>query len=336
MKHGPKNSITDIEGLHVGNAQDETLKSGVTALICEEMFTTSIAIHGGAPGTRDTELLLPESTVEGADAIVLSGGSAYGLDSASGVQAWLRSQERGFQVGPVRVPITPGAIIFDLINGGDKNWDKYPPYRDLGWQAAQNGSPDFETGSVGAGTGALVAGLKGGLGTASVELDNGIRVAALFAVNAVGSPMIGNSQYFQAALHEIDNEFGGLGLPSPVPPEAQEVRLKFREAMTSAANTTIGIVATDAVLTKSQARRLAIAAHDGIARAIWPAHTPMDGDLVFSVATGRSGVTPEMVDWADLSAQAASVTARAIARGVFDASPQKDDIFPAYQEKRRK
>ena len=332
-KPGPKNSITDIKGLKVGNTQDETLKSGVTVLLCDEPMVASVAVHGGGPGTRDTELLSPENTVEGVDALVLSGGSAFGLDAASGVQAWLSEEDRGFVVGPVRVPIVPQAILFDLINGGNKDWGQFPPYRELGFEAAKNASSDFKIGSEGAGAGALVAGLKGGLGTASIKLENGITIAALFAVNALGSPLIGDTHHFHAALYEKDSEFGGYGLPSPTPQNPDGLNIKFREQASSVSNTTIGIIATDAILTKPQAKRLAIAAHDGLARALYPAHTPMDGDLIFSVASGRSGVTPEGADWIDLSAHVANVTARAIARGIYCTTTSKNDLFPAYSEK---
>ncbi len=327
---GPNNSITDIKGIKVGNSQDDKLKSGVTVLLCDEPMTASVAVHGGGPGTRDTELLSPENSIEAIDALVLSGGSAFGLDAASGVQAYLRENGRGFTVGDVNVPIVPQAILFDLINGGDKDWGKYPPYRELGYEAASNASVSFETGTAGAGTGALVAGLKGGLGTASIKLENGITIAALFAVNALGSPMIGNTHHFHAALFEHNDEFGGYGLPSTMPKNADELNIKFREQASSVSNTTIGIIATDAILTKAQAKRLAIAAHDGIARALYPAHTPFDGDVVFCIASGGSGIVPQKNDWTDMAAHAANVTARAIANGVYWASEKGDDLFPAY------
>ncbi len=333
MKSGIRNSITDIYGLTVGNAHDRQLKSGVTALICDEPMISSVTVLGGAPGTRDTELLAPENTVAGVDAIVLSGGSAFGLDAASGVQAWMRQHDRGFPVGPVKVPIVPGAILFDLVNGGDKDWGTYPPYRNLGFKAAENASKNFDTGSAGAGTGALVAGLKGGLGTASIILENGTRIAALFAVNALGSPLIAETRHFNAALLEKNGEFGGHGLPEGKLQGGDNLNIKFRGELPDNANTTIGIVATDAKLSKSEAKRLAIAAHDGITRAIWPAHTPMDGDLVFSIATGRSDVAVGGSQWIDLSAHAASVTARAISRGVYDAGKHENDMFPSYKEK---
>jgi len=329
---GPGNSITDVKGLKVGNAQDDKLKSGVTVLMCDEPMVASVAVHGGGPGTRDTELLSPENTVETLDALVLSGGSAYGLDAASGVQAYLRENNRGFAVGPVHVPIVPQAILFDLINGGDKDWGKYPPYRELGYEAARKASLEFDIGSSGAGSGALVAGLKGGLGSASIELENDITIAALFAVNALGSPLMGTTHHFHSALFEQGDEFGGHGLPSPMPEGSDVLNIKFREQASSVSNTTIGIIATDAALTKAQAKRLAIAAHDGIARALYPAHTPMDGDLIFCVASGGSGIEPRNADWIDLSAHAANVTARAIARGVYSASKSENDLFPTYQE----
>ncbi|MEO0329926.1 MAG: P1 family peptidase [Pseudomonadota bacterium] len=333
MKPGPKNSLTDIEGLLVGNAQDEQTKSGATVLLCEKAFTASVAVHGGAPGTRDTELLSPQNTVEGIDALVLSGGSAFGLDAASGVQSWLRDNERGFAVGPVRVPIVPGAILFDLLNGGDKEWGYHSPYRELGMQAATAASDTFSTGSHGAGCGALVAGLKGGLGSASLKLECGITIAALFAVNAIGSPLIGETKHFHAALFERENEFGGFGLPTTLPAKPDQLTIKHRAKIQPGTNTTIGIVATDAILSKAEAKRLAVAAHDGIARAIWPAHTPMDGDLIFSVATGNSQIKPDVETWIDLSAHSASVTARAIAKGIFSAQSSKNDVFHTYKEK---
>lgn len=332
-KPGAKNSITDIRGIKVGNAHDPNLKSGVSVVLCEQPMVASVAIHGGAPGTRDTELLAPENSVEAVDALVLSGGSAFGLDAASGVQSWLREQGRGFAVGTVKVPIVPQAILFDLINGGNKDWGLHSPYRELGYEAASGSSHDFSIGSAGAGTGALVAGLKGGLGTASIKLDNGITVAALFAVNALGSPLIGNTHHFHAAHFEQGREFGGHCLPAKMPADADRPTFKFRQQASGLSNTTIGIIATDAVLTKAEAKRLAISAHDGIAKALYPAHTPMDGDLVFSLATGRSAIKPERDDWLDLSAYAVHVTARAIARAIYEATPQDGDLFQTYSER---
>lgn len=337
---GPTNTIVDVAGLTVGNAGDIRLKSGVTVLIADEPAVASVHVMGGAPGTRDTDLLAPDETVEHVDAIVLSGGSAFGLDAAAGVQAFLREQGRGFAVGPVRVPIVPAAILFDLLNGGNKEWGRYPPYRDLGHRAAAAATRDAPTlGSTGAGLGATTATLKGGLGSASARLASGATVGALVAVNAVGSATVGDTGHFWAAAHEIGAEFGGFGLPSPLPADATLPRLKGAAQGTDGAadaahlggNTTIAIVATDAVLTKAQAKRLAVMAHDGLARAIYPAHTPLDGDLVFAVSTGRVPLADPLADFVALGIAAADCLARAVARGVYEARPTAGDPIPAWR-----
>ncbi|HEV7247734.1 MAG TPA: P1 family peptidase [Shinella sp.] len=330
MKPGAKNSITDVAGLKVGNATDHALRSGVTVVVCDEPATAAVQVLGGAPGTRETDLLEPHNTVQTVDAIVLAGGSAFGLDAASGVQAGLREAGRGFAVGAFRVPIVPAAILFDLMNGGDKDWGRYPPYRELGYAALADAAADFETGSVGAGTGALTATVKGGLGSASSVLESGFTVGALVAVNALGSATIGNTRHFWAAPFEEGDEFGGLGLPAPFPANARMPRTKLSRRPTGVENTTIAVIATDAVLSKAEAKRLAIAAHDGFARALWPAHTPLDGDLVFALATGRSGRAPAPEDFITLCAAAASTMARAIARGVHDAVPMPGDVMPSW------
>ncbi|MDO9417135.1 P1 family peptidase [Pararhizobium sp.] len=330
MATGPRNLITDVGGLSVGNADDADLKSGVTVVLCDPPAIAAVQVLGGAPGTRETDLLEPHNTVQTVDALVLSGGSAFGLDAASGVQAALREMNRGFAVGPLRIPIVPAAILFDLINGGDKDWGRYPPYRDLGYEAVQAASLDFALGTAGAGTGALTATFKGGLGSASMLLPNGTTVGALVAVNALGSATIGDTKHFWAAPFEEHGEFGGLGLPSPFPADARDLRIKFRDRQSASANTTIAVIATDAVLTKAETKRLAIAAHDGFSRALWPSHTPLDGDLVFALSTGASGRTLELADFIDLGAAAASTMARAIARGIHDASAAKNDLLPAW------
>ncbi|MFM2280436.1 MAG: hypothetical protein RLZZ444_2667, partial [Pseudomonadota bacterium] len=211
MKTGPRNLITDVAGLSVGNAEDSGLKSGTTVILCDRPATAAVHVMGGAPGTRETDLLEPHNSVQEIDAVVLSGGSAFGLDAASGVQAALREQGRGFAVGPALVPIVPAAILFDLLNGGNKDWGVYPPYRELGYAATRAAAATFATGSHGAGTGALTAGLKGGLGSASTVLENGITVGALAAVNALGSATWPGNRHFRAAGFEIGDEFGGLG-----------------------------------------------------------------------------------------------------------------------------
>jgi len=330
MRSGPKNLITDVAGLRVGNAEDHALRSGVTVVLCEEPATAAVQVLGGAPGTRETDLLAPHNTVQTVDAVVLSGGSAFGLDAASGVQAGLREAGRGFAVGPYRVPIVPAAILFDLMNGGEKGWGRYPPYRELGHAALAAAAETFETGSAGAGTGALTATFKGGLGSASAVTEEGFTVGALVAVNALGSATVGDTRHFWAAPFEEGAEFGGLGLPAPFPENARLPRTKLSARPTGTENTTIAVIATDAVLTKAEAKRLAIAAHDGFARALWPSHTPMDGDLVFALSTGRSGRAPAPEDVIGLCAAAASAMARAIARGVHDARPMPGDLLPSW------
>jgi L-aminopeptidase/D-esterase-like protein len=329
FRAGPRNLLTDVAGLTVGHASDKAVKSGVTVVLCEEPTVAAVQVLGGAPGTRETDLLEPHNSVEAINALVLGGGSAFGLDAASGVQAALRERGIGFQVREHRIPIVPAAILFDMQNGGDKNWGRYPPYRELGYDAVGAAGPEFEIGTAGAGLGALTASLKGGLGSASTVLDNGVTVAALVAVNATGSVTVGSTPHFWAAPFEIGDEFGGLGLPSPFPADAQEIRTKFREAE-AGANTTIAVIATDARLSKAEAKRLAIAAHDGFARAIWPVHTPVDGDLVFALATSRSGTEVDTGTAIQIYAAAAATMARAIARGVHAATPAENDLMPVW------
>lgn len=329
MKVGPKNLITDVRGLRVGNAQDDRLKSGCTVLVGDAPFTAAVHVMGGAPGTRETDLLAPDKLVQEVDALVLSGGSAFGLDAASGVCDSLKRAGRGFKVGDTTVPIVPGAILFDLLNGGEKDWHANP-YKRLGEVALQCASGDFELGSIGAGTGAMTHGLKGGLGSASLTLGNGITVGALVAVNAVGSVTHQGQKHFWAAPFEIDSEFGGVG-----PAQASGPLLEFQPARsaTKVANTTIAIVATDARLTQAEATRMAVAAHDGIARAIVPAHTLFDGDLVFAAATGKTAMADPSNDQMALGHAAAICLARAIARGVFEASAATGDTQPTWRTK---
>lgn len=310
-----RNLITDVAGLRVGHADDARLGSGATVVVFDEPAVASIDLRGGGPGTRETALLDPAQTISGIDAIALSGGSAFGLDAASGAQAWLRAQGRGFVVRSARVPIVPGAILFDLLRGGDKDWGRYPPYRDLGYRAAAAAALDFALGSAGAGLGATTVNLKGGVGSASATVD-GITVGALAAVNAAGSVTVGDSRYFWAAPFELNSEFGGHGFPAPMPPRALEPVTKA-SARTS---TTLVVVATDAILTKAQAKRLAVMAQTGVARAIYPVHTPLDGDVCFAAATGQKSLTDPIIALSQLGAVAANVTARAIARAVHAAA----------------
>jgi L-aminopeptidase/D-esterase-like protein len=310
-----RNLITDVAGVRIGHAGNTLLGSGVTAIVFEEPATASVDLRGGGPGTRETALLDPAQTVSGIDAITLSGGSAFGLDAASGVQAFLREQGRGFAVRTARVPIVPAAILFDLLNGGDKEWGRYPPYRELGYQAARSASADCALGSVGAGLGANSVNLKGGIGSASALVE-GVTVGALAAVNAAGSVTVGDSRHFWAAPFEQDKEFGGAGSPASIAAEALQPRVKG----SAGANTTLVVVATDAILTKAQARRIAVMAQTGVARAIYPVHTPLDGDVLFTAATGKKELAEPLHAITRLGAIAANVTARAIARAIYDAT----------------
>jgi L-aminopeptidase/D-esterase-like protein len=326
-----RNLLTDVAGLRVGQAEAARLKSGVTVVVCDTAAVASVHVMGGAPGTRETDLLQAEFLVEAVDAIVLSGGSAFGLDAASGVMAALSRDGRGYRVGPAAVPIVPSAILFDLLNGGDKAWGDEPPYRGLGIAAYRAAGATFALGSAGAGTGATTAELKGGLGSASMRLDNGITVAALAAVNAVGAVTVGDAGHFWAAPFEVGQEFGGRGLPHPLPLDAARVRLKSTQSPgRPAENTTLAVVATDARLTKRDAKRLAVMAHDGLARAVFPVHTPVDGDIVFSIATGQVDAAHDIVA---LGSAAAVTVARAIARGVYEATPAPGDLLPTWRQR---
>ncbi len=331
IRPGPRNLITDVAGLVVGNAGDQAAKTGTTVLTGAAPFTASIHVSGGAPGTRETELLAPDRSVEQVDAIFLSGGSAFGLDAGQGVSDGLRARGRGFPIHGMTVPIVPGAIVFDLANGGDKDW-KVSPYPALGRAALEAAGEDFALGTAGAGTGATSADLKGGLGSASARW-NGFTVGALVVANPVGKVTVGDGPHFFAAQAEFGDEFGGLG-PAPAfgPDEVPATKMtrSGREA------TVIAIVATDALLSKAQACRIAVMAHDGIARAVWPSHTPFDGDAVFAVSTGArplaegaDGLT--VLGW--LGHIGALCLSRAIARAVYLADPVPGDPQPAWRER---
>ena len=313
MRPGPRNLITDVAGLRVGNAQDEKVASGATVLTADAPFVTGVHVMGGAPGSRETDLLAPDKLVQEANALVLSGGSALGLSAASGVADAMRAAGHGFDVGGQKVPIVPAAILFDLLNGGDKGWAENP-YPALGAAALAAADKTFDLGSVGAGRGATTANLAGGLGSASAVLPNGMTVGALVAVNALGRATVGDSAHFWAAPWELNAEFGGRGIGVGHDPQALPVT-KFSSGAGEA--TTIGIIATDAALTQAQATRMAIAAHDGFARALVPSHTPMDGDLIFAAATGEKELTGAEGDVLMLGHVGACVMARAIARAVY-------------------
>lgn len=326
----PLNLLTDVPGLRVGHAHDSKAATGVTVVLIEGANVASGVTRGGAPGSRDTALLEPEMTRQAIDAVVLSGGSLFGLDAAGGVVTLLRERGVGFRIGPVNIPIAVQAITFDLINGGNKGWGRKPPYWDLGWQAAEAATDGaFGLGSVGGGYGVTTATLKGGVGSASVVTPSGFRVGALVVVNAVGTANIGDGPHFWAAPYEIGGEFGGLGLPASIGAADLRLRMKGGEPP----STTIAMVATDAVMTKAEAKRVAHMADDGLARAIRPAHAPMDGDTVIAVATLAKPMT-HAAHLTEIGMAAGDCLARAIARGVYEATALPfENALPSWRDR---
>jgi L-aminopeptidase/D-esterase-like protein len=320
VRPGARNLITDVAGLTVGQAEDMRVASGVTVLLGEAPMNAVYDIRGGAPGTRDVAVLDAMALVGQADAIVLSGGSAFGLDAPAGVTAVLRAQGRGFAVAPgaPRVPIVPGAILFDLANGGDKTWGEETPYRALGAKAIRAASQDFALGNAGAGYGAVAGIYKGGLGSASAVTDDGVTVGALAAVNCVGSPLIPGTDVFWAFAFEQNGEFGGKRLKQDI---ASDLDLPAdMKGARPGENTTIAIVATDADLTRAELGRVCVMAADGFARALRPVHTPFDGDIVFAVSTAKRPLGGARArETMRLGHIAADCIARAIARGVYEA-----------------
>jgi L-aminopeptidase/D-esterase-like protein len=328
VRPGPRNLITDVAGIKVGHAVDARAWTGTTVVLPDERAVMAADIRGGAPGTRDVSLLDPNCLVDRGDAIVLSGGSVFGIEAAAGVSSVLVERGRGFVLRTAVVPIVPTAILFDLVNGGDKAWGREPPYRRLGAEAAEAAVLDFPLGNVGAGLGAKAGHVKGGLGSASAVTDDGIEVGALVAVNSYGSALMPNSLHFWAWPWEQDGEFGGRGPPPRSSPLDLDMPQPLSAARSPAGNTTIAVVATNVALDKAEAERLAIMAQDGLARAIRPVHTPFDGDTVFSLSTGRRPlVDPVML--ARTGHLAADTLARAVARGIYAAETL--GIYPGYR-----
>jgi L-aminopeptidase/D-esterase-like protein len=323
------NDLTDIAGLSVGQAEDETVSTGVTLVLFDEPAIAAIDVRGGGPGTRESDALRPGGLVEGVDAIVLSGGSVYGLGAADAVCAALGAQGRGFalmtQPGVPASPIVPAAILYDLANGGNKEWGDQPPYARLGRAALDDTRKRgrVRLGRAGAGQGAMAGTLPGGTGSASARSRDGYTVGALVCVNSFGSVKVPGTGQYWAAPFERDGEFGGLGgAPGPLGDIEDWGEAKFNPGLRT--HTTLAIIATDAALTPDQARRVAIMAQDGMARAIRPVHTPFDGDVVFVASTGRSALPdPAPLSLAGLGSLAADCLARAIARGVHHAGMTK-------------
>lgn len=335
------NTIVDVPGLRVGQVHDARVWSGVTVLVPDAPAVAAVDQRGGGPGTRETDLLDPVNTVERIHALVLSGGSAFGLEAAAGVTAWLAERRIGFPVGDAVVPIVPSAILFDLLNGGDKAWGDDPPYRALGRAAveAAAATDDGRTvrlGNAGAGYGATSGGLKGGVGSASLIVpgttadDAPFTVGALAAVNSLGSATMGETPAFWAWPWAVGDELGPRARPAEDWPAPGPTDFAFD--LPARSNTTLAVVATDLALTKAQAGRVAIMAQDGLARALRPVHSPLDGDTVFAVATEHVALGADPLrTLARCGMAAADCLARAVARGVYEASTLGN--WPGYRDR---
>ena len=322
---GPLNLITDVEGIQVGQAHDAGVRTGVTVILAEKPAVAAVDVRGGGPAGRETDVLRAENLVQEVDAIVLSGGSVYGLASGDGVAAWMGMRGRGYGMGGAPgvppSPIVPAACLYDLANGGNKKWEMDPPYRRLAVAALEAAGDRFDLGTAGAGYGASAGALKGGIGSASAVMASGWTVGAIVAVNSVGSVVAPGGKTFWAAPYEIGDEFGGLGSSGLRASAEDWGPAKFRPQPRE--NTTLACIATDVALTRVECQRLAIMAQDGLARAIRPAHAPYDGDTLFCLSTGKKEIAdPAMrqVAVAQLGNVAADVLARAIARGVYHAT----------------
>lgn len=326
---GPRNLITDVPGIRVGHATDEGVRSGVTTLLCGGYWHASVDVRGGGPGVRETEILAPENLGGRAHAFVLAGGSVFGLGAADGVAAALSREGTGLRLKPgsPAIPIVPAAVLHDLGNGGDKDWGLSPPYGRLGIESVAAAAEHFDLGPVGAGRGAMAGHRPGGIGSASLDLGDGLLVGALVAANPIGSVFMPDERTFWAWPFEIDGEFGNfrpdptapLDTREPVPHAARLAELGRTQA---GANTTLGIVACNADLSTAECQRLAMMAQDGIARAVRPAHTPFDGDTLFAVASGAVALpapqtAARQVAIGRLGSAAADCLARAIARAVY-------------------
>ena len=318
VRPGPRNLITDVGGLLVGNAEDRDEWTGVTVVLPEAPAIAAVDVRGGGPGSRDLAVLEPETIVDRVHGIALSGGSAFGLDAGGGVMSWLAQRGQGNDILGAKVPLVPTAILFDLVLGGEKAWlesGATPPYRSLASAACDAAAKEFALGNAGAGFAATAGMLKGGLGSASACTEDGITVGALAAVNAMGRVTYPSSPRFYAGEFELAGELGGQQRFA-VPMDDGEAELPPAEP---GANTTLVVVATNVALDQGGAKRLAIMAQDGLARAIRPVHTPFDGDIVFALSVGRGEATSDPRRMTRLGHLASACVARAVMRGVFEA-----------------
>ena len=323
-KPGPRNLLTDVPGLLVGNAQDEKINTGTSIILAQSPAVAAVAVAGGGPGTRETDLLRADTLVDAVDAVCLSGGSAFGLGAADGIVSRLKQAGRGFGLmdmpGVPKTPIVPGAILYDLANGGDKDWGEASPYPDLGKHAFDDASEDFGLGRIGAGHGARAGALAGGLGSASLVTTEGWTIGALAAVNCFGATQMPGTDCYWAWPYEIDGEFGGARPPEDYRVEPEDWgAAKLNPSLGQ--NTTIACIGTDVALTPGEAKRVAQMALSGFSRAIRPVFAPFDGDAVFVLSTGKATLTePKPTNLARLGELAANTLARAIARGVYRAN----------------
>jgi len=335
---GLRNLITDVAGLKVGQSHDSKAQTGVTVILPNEAAVAACDVRGGGPATRETDALSPQNLVQEVDAIVLSGGSVYGMAAADGIAGWMGARNRGFSLRPSPgvppSPILPTACLYDLANGGDKSWGEQPPYRELGISAVEAAAEEFELGTAGAGYGAMSGGLKGGVGSASAVSLEGINIGALVAVNSLGSVTAPGGKQFWAAPFELNGEFGGLGTDGLMA-APEDYGRAMRPPPPPRTNTTIACIATDVTLSRVEAQRVAIMAQDGLARALRPIHAPFDGDVVFVVSTAQREAPegfPRSVLVTRIGAMAADVLARAIARAIYEATALPGSQIPAWRD----
>ena len=327
-QRGQYNSIIDVAGLRVGHAHDEARATGVSVVLPDDRSIAACDIRGGGPGTRETDALAPENFVDAVDGIFLSGGSVYGLAAGSAITDWLGARGKGFRLveNVLPSPIVSGAILFDLANGGDKDWGEQPPYYDLARRASIAADhAAFDLGNVGAGYGALAGHVKGGLGSASCITEDGFEIGALVAVNSFGAVVRPGTRRLWAADYEADDEMGGV--EDDRKPDMGDIFANTKMSASPRTNTSLAVVAVNATLTPSEVRRVAMMAQDGLARAIRPAHAAVDGDSVFALATGRremggggGGVSGmRALEVSRLGAWGADCVSRAVGRAIWSA-----------------
>ena len=338
MQPALKNLITDVNGILVGSSEDKELCTGVTVIAGEKPFLAAVDVRGGGPGTKETDMLNLENSIGRADAIVLSGGSAFGLDASSEIQRLLRKDKKGYVVSDNIIPLVPSAVIFDLQPSKNYWENNQSIWKSLAKSAYRNLNKSFLLGSKGAGYAAKTATLKGGQGSASwkQKFSNGLEytVGSIVINNAVGNPLLNKGPHFLSGYLELENEFGGLGPSKEIFDEVIRAK-RLNKDFENQLNTVIGIVATDAPLTRNNLKRLAIMSHDGIARSIHPSHTPMDGDTIFAITTNQiedeSNSSVSKNDLTILGSRCSDCVARACNRAIYEAE-SIDNLKPSWKE----